>query len=177
MPYTTPHHTRCVALRWKTCPANSALLQHNLREWEFAFPPLSQMRNLLLTFGCSEAKIQPFSVESLQERVWEFKSFTTNTRRLWFKSQQHAGVSQRWIYSDTEAVVADQTSYLTQSQYTDTRPTSPSTNPTMPGAWQGSHWSANFKSLVWRGPEKSCRKQDSNPGSSALEVDALTTWP
>ena len=31
-----------------------------------------------------------------------------------------------------------------QSQYTDTRPTRPSTDPIMPGTWQGSHWSANF---------------------------------
>ena len=65
-------------------------------------------------------------------------------------SQQHASVSQGWICSDnftrchTEIEVADQTFYLTQSQYTDTRPTSPSADPIMPGAWQGSHWSANF---------------------------------
>ena len=65
-------------------------------------------------------------------------------------SQQHASVSQGQIYSDnftgchTEIEVADQTFHLTQSQYTDTRPTSPSTDPITPGAWQGSHWSANF---------------------------------
>ena len=64
--------------------------------------------------------------------------------------QQHAGVSQRRICSDnftcchTEIEVADPTFYLTQSQYTDTGPTSPSADPIMPGAWQGSHWSANF---------------------------------
>ena len=40
--------------------------------------------------------------------------------------------------------VADQTFHLTQSQYTDTGPTSPSTDPLTPGAWQGRHWSANF---------------------------------
>ena len=44
----------------------------------------------------------------------------------------------------TEVEVADQTFHLTQSQYTDTRPTSPSTDPITPGTWQGSHWSANF---------------------------------
>ena len=43
-----------------------------------------------------------------------------------------------------EIEVADQTSYLTQSQYTDTGPTSPSADPITPGAWQGSHWSAIF---------------------------------
>ena len=65
-------------------------------------------------------------------------------------SQQHASVSQGLICSDnftcchTEIEVADQTFYLTQSQYTDTGPTSPSADPITPGAWQGSHWSANF---------------------------------
>ena len=75
---------------------------------------------------------------------------------------------------DTEIEVADQTFYLTQSQHTDTGPTSPSADPIMPGAWQGSHWSVNFKSLVWLDPEKSRRKRDSNPESSAPEADALT---
>ena len=65
-------------------------------------------------------------------------------------SQQQASVSQGRICSDnftcchTEIDVADQTFYLTQSQYTDTGPTSPSADPITPGAWQGSHWSANF---------------------------------
>ena len=65
-------------------------------------------------------------------------------------SQQHASVSQGRICSDnftcchTEIEVADQTFHLTQSQCTDTGPTSPSTDPITPGAWQGSHWSANF---------------------------------
>ena len=65
-------------------------------------------------------------------------------------SQQQAGVSQgricsdNFTCSDTEIVVADQTFYLTQSQYTDTGPTSPSADPISPGAWQGSHRSANF---------------------------------
>ena len=59
-------------------------------------------------------------------------------------------VSQGRICSDkltcchTEIEVADPTFYLTQSQYTDTGPTSPSADLITPGAWQGSHWSANF---------------------------------
>ena len=58
-------------------------------------------------------------------------------------SQQHASVSQGRICSDnftcchTEVEVADQTFHLTQSQYTDTEPTSPSADPISPGAWQG----------------------------------------
>ena len=58
-------------------------------------------------------------------------------------SQQHASVSQGRICSDnltcchTEIEVADQTFHLTRSQHTDT-------DPITPGAWHGSHWSANF---------------------------------
>ena len=65
-------------------------------------------------------------------------------------SQQHASVSQGRICSDnftcchTQIEVADQTFHLTRSQYTDTGPPSPSADPIMRGAWQGSHWSANF---------------------------------
>ena len=65
-------------------------------------------------------------------------------------SQQHASVSQGWICTDnftcchTEIEAADETFHLTQSQYTDTGPTSPSADPITLGAWQGSHWSANF---------------------------------
>ena len=33
--------------------------------------------------------------------------------------------------------------YLTQSQYTNTGPTSPRADPITPGTWQGSHWNAN----------------------------------
>ena len=64
-------------------------------------------------------------------------------------SQQHASVSQGRICTDnftcchTEIEAADQTFHLTQSQYTNTRPTSPSADPISPGVWQGSHWSAN----------------------------------
>ena len=98
-------------------------------------------------------------------------------------SQQHAHVSQGQILSDmlicchTEIEVADQTFYLTQSHYTDTGLTSPSVDPVLPGAWQGSHWSANFYVNGMTRPGKSRRKRDSNPRSSALKMDALTTRP
>ena len=95
-------------------------------------------------------------------------------------SQQHASVSQGRICSDnftcchTEIEVVDQTFYLTQSQYTDTGLTSPSADPITPGAWQGSHWSANFwVTGMTLSRKKSHREWDSNPGSSALEADAL----
>ena len=70
--------------------------------------------------------------------------------RICLTSQQQASASQGRICSDnftcchTEIEAADQTFYLTHSQYTDTGPTSPSADPISPGAWQGSHWSANF---------------------------------
>ena len=57
-------------------------------------------------------------------------------------SQQHACVSQGRICSDnstcchTETEVADPNFHLTQSQYTDTGPTSPSAGPITPGAWR-----------------------------------------
>ena len=75
-------------------------------------------------------------------------------------SQQHARVSQGPICSDkftcchTETEVADQTVYLTQSQYTDTGLTSPSTDPITPGAWQGSRWRANFQVTCMTRPGK-----------------------
>ena len=75
-------------------------------------------------------------------------------------SQQQASVSQGRTCSDnftccnTEIQVADPTFYLTQSQYTDTGPTSSSADPITPGAWQGSYWSANFLHWgVFRGRE------------------------
>ena len=59
-------------------------------------------------------------------------------------------LSQGRICSDsfscchTEIETANQILYLTQSQLTDNRPTSPSADLIMPGAWQGSRWSAIF---------------------------------
>ena len=67
-----------------------------------------------------------------------------------FMSQQHPGASQGRICSNkctcrhTDAEVTNQTFYLTQPQNTDTGPTIPSVDPITPGAWQDSHWSANF---------------------------------
>ena len=87
-------------------------------------------------------------------------------------SQQQASVSQGLICSDnctcchTEIGVADQTFYLTQSQYTDTGPTSPSADPITPGAWQGSHWSANFEVTGMTQPRK-------NPGASGIRTRDL----
>ena len=99
--------------------------------------------------------------------------------RLWFcflagclTSQQQASVSQGRICSDnltcchTEIQVTDQTFYLTQSQYTDTGPTSPSADPITPGAWQGSQWSANFEVTGMTRPRK-------NPDTSGIRTQDL----
>ena len=63
--------------------------------------------------------------------------------------ERYAGVSQGLISEDnftcchTEVETADLTFYLTQSQYIDTGPTTPSADPITPDAWRDSHRSAN----------------------------------
>ena len=47
------------------------------------------------------------------------------------------------IYIITDIEVADQTFFLTQSQYTDIGPTSPSAGPMTPGAGEDSHWNTS----------------------------------
>ena len=87
-------------------------------------------------------------------------------------SQQHGSVSQGRICSDnftcchTEIEVADPNVHLTQSQYTDTGPISPSTDPITPDAWQGSHWSTNFEVTGMTRPRK-------NPGASGIRTRDL----
>ena len=84
--------------------------------------------------------------------------------------QQHASVSQERICTDnftccrTEMEVADSTFYLTQSQYADTGPTTPSVDPIMPGTWQGSHWSASFEVTGMTRPEKIPAQAGFEPG-------------
>ena len=99
-------------------------------------------------------------------------------------SQQHASVSQGRICSDnltcchTEIEVADQTFHLTQSQYTDTGPTSPSADPITPGAWQGSHWSANFLSHWYDStPKKIPSQAGFEPGIFRPRGGRFTTRP
>ena len=82
--------------------------------------------------------------------IWKALYGNVNVVVCWLlTSQQQASVSQGRICSDnstcyhTEAEGADRTFYLTQSQYTDTGPSSPSADAIMQGFWQGSDWSAN----------------------------------
>ena len=96
-------------------------------------------------------------------------------------SQQHASVSQGRICSDnftcchTEIEVSDPTFYLTQSQYTDTGLTSPSADPITPGAWQGSHWSANFEVTGMTRPRKIPAQAGFEPGTFRSRGGRLTT--
>ena len=82
--------------------------------------------------------------------------------------QQHVSVSQGRICTDnftcchTELEVADQTFHLTESQCSDTGHTSPSADQFIPGAWQGSHWSANFYVTGMTGPRKT-------PGANGIQ--------
>ena len=71
--------------------------------------------------------------------------------------------SDNWTCCHTEIEVADPTFYLTQSQFIDTGPTSPSADAITPGAWQGSHWSANFLSHWY----------DSTPAQSGFEPEVF----
>ena len=75
------------------------------------------------------------------------------------------GSAQTSLHAATFAIeVADRTFYLTQSQYT--RPTSPSADPIIPGAWQGSHLSANFEITGMTLTQK-------NPGASGIRTPDL----
>ena len=109
--------------------------------------------------GCLRGGVGGWFVGLVGVLVIRFNMFASSQWRVWWQqfcllvgclsSQQHASVSQGRICSDnftcchTEIEAADPTFHLTQSQYTDTGPTSPSADPITPGAWQGSHWSAN----------------------------------
>ena len=62
--------------------------------------------------------------------------------------------------------ICSSTFYPTQSQYTDTGPTSPNADPETPGAWQGSHWSANVIVTGMTRPRK-------NPGASGIRTRDL----
>ena len=99
-------------------------------------------------------------------------------RRGCLTSHQHSGLSQRRLRLDkctcchTEIELADQTCYLTQSQYADTGPTSPSTDPIAPG-WPLerqllSRWCDSARN------KRSTSKAGTEPGSAAVSADALT---
>ena len=98
--------------------------------------------------------------------------------------QQHASVSQGRICTDnftcchTEIKAADQAFHLTQSQYTDNGPTSPSADPITPGAWQDSHWSAQCLSHWYEStPKKIPAQAGFEPGTFRSRGGRLATRP
>ena len=119
---------------------------------------------------------QRYSWEHIRRRRQLFAACLT--------TQRHSVASQGRSCSDssmcchTQTKVADQTFYLAQSQYTDTRPTSPSADPLTPGTWQGGHWSTNsgVTGMTWPG-ERSPAEAGIEPGFAPLKADALAIGP
>ena len=110
------------------------------------------------------------TLEGLREEWWQQSSIHVCGLFVdCLTSQQQASVSQGRICSEnftcchTEIEAAGPTFFLTQSQYTDSRLTSRSSDPIMPGTWQGSHWSANFEVTGMTRPRK-------NPGTSGIRT-------
>ena len=101
----------------------------------------------------------------------------------WLTSQQQTSVSQgrictdNFMYCHTKIEVADPTLHLTRSWYTDTGPTSPSADPITPGAWQGSHWSANFCVAGMTRLRKIPAQAGFEPGIFRSRGGRLTTRP
>ena len=145
----------------------------SLVQWERRTPPERHtwVRFLLLSWGFCPGRVAPVtSTLVLQWLPCQASGGAGSALGLvgpvsvvvvgCLTSQQHASVSHGRICSDnctcchTEIEVADPTFHLTQSQYTDTGPTSPSADPITPGAWQGSHWSANFEVTGMTRPRK-----------------------
>ena len=90
----------------------------------------------------------------MRKRVWllldSFSAFPACLLLGCLTSQPHLTCTSgmglfNFIFRLTGTEAVDQTCHLTQSQFTETRQTSPSTNPSVPGVWQGSHWSINFE--------------------------------
>ena len=124
--------------------------------------------------GSSDVQWRLFSVRFGKIACLLFAGCLTSQLHVYLSASQGRICPDNFTCCHTETEVADQTFHLTQSQYTDTGLTSPSADPITPGAWQGSHWSANFEVTGMTRPwKKSCRKRDLNPGSSALKADAV----
>ena len=144
--HSSPNSTNCTYTAAEHTPARTLHTAHALQQNTL------QPKLYTLHMHCSRTHSSRNSTNCTYTAAEHTPAQTLHTAHAvgCLMSQQQASVSQGRICSDnymcchTETEVADQTFYLTQSQYTDTGPTSPSADPIMPGAWQGSHWSANF---------------------------------
>ena len=76
-------------------------------------------------------------------------------------------VDKETINQNSSSQSTDQTFYLTQSQYAHNGPTSPSSDPMAPCAWQGSYWSAIYSVI---GMTRSCllHLKSTHPASKAV---------
>ena len=85
--------------------------------------------------------------------------------------------SDKWMCCHIDIEVADQTFYLTKSQYIDTGQLVSALTLYHQLSGRVATGVPIFKSLVWLNPERPRRKRELNLGSAALEADALTTLP
>ena len=142
----------------------------NQLRWIMVFEYCEGLMLLSLAYGTFASDL--LRLAFLRQRLCSFTFFLGLLLVGCLSSQQHASVSQGRICTDnftcchTEIEAADQTFHLTQSQYTDTGPTSPSADPITPGAWQGSHWSANFEVTGMTRPRKIPALAGFEPGTS-----------
>ena len=123
-----------------------ALTTKSTRQWTIAatevliYTPLLRL-NQIFTIPGRRLTTQPSRKQPSTDDV----CLTVACLLACLTSQQHASVSLGPICSDkftcchTETEAADQTFYLTQSQYTDTGPTSPRADSITPSTWQGRH--------------------------------------
>ena len=112
------------------------------KEMYIPFETDTKVRHSLLSFVSTEQLTETGRINYLIQRKYSAEFTSSGFVCLlvgWLTSQQHASACQGRICLDnftcchTEIEVADQTFYLTQSQYTDTGPTSPSADPITPG--------------------------------------------
>ena len=141
--------------------------------WKSRVPDQNGVSLLYIIFEIHQSGQNPRNMLSFKQQIWMLFLGC-------LMSQQHASVSQGRICSDnftcchTEIEVADQTYHFTQSWDTDTGPTSHSTDPIAPGAWQGSHWNTHYYVTGLTRPRK-------NPGASGnqtrdLPLSKVTVW-
>ena len=109
----------------------------------------------------------------LFNQIQEIELYLNDFVKTSFDTDLRYGTYEPISFKLCMMIDAPQTFYLTQLQHTDTRLTSPSADPIMPGIWQGSHWSTNFEvtGMTRPGKRSMVKAIISNPRSAALEAD------
>ena len=140
--------SRSLADRWGTTVDFTTSFLHSsrfsaFRSMMFHSRPVHSLMLSSHRFLCLPLRLPPWTVPcrivlaSPDDRVtcpyhFSLRLFTVVKRSSY-------GSAQTTACAATVRQGVDQTCHLTRSQYTDTRSTSPSTDPVMPHAWQGSH--------------------------------------